>query len=74
MRWVTFIILISMIRYESVSVGYTPKKNSLVLALSIPSERLAFIQQLTLLWTRPDQVLHIDEKKFKKGEIGKRTR
>jgi transposase len=42
---------------------------SVVPSLSIPEERLAYWTDLEILWKEPDQVVFIDEKKFRNSDV-----
>lgn len=53
--------------------GMTKKKASIVPGLSIQHEREAYIRDLCSLWTNVDQLVFIDEKKFKNQEVLKRA-
>lgn len=48
---------------------YTKKTQSPVPGLSIPEERSMHLRELSQIWTRPDQIVFIDEKKFRRSEV-----
>jgi transposase len=47
----------------------TLKIASVVPSLSVPEERLAYWTDLSILWKEPDQVVFIDEKKFRNSDV-----
>jgi hypothetical protein len=54
-------------------LNMTRKKASIVPGFSIPWERDSYLRHLYYIWQQPDQVLFVDEKKFKNAELFERA-
>jgi len=55
------------------SRNFTKKVASIVPGLADPNERAMFIRQLRVIWFRAEQMIFVDEKKFKNGELMKKV-
>jgi hypothetical protein len=51
------------------SCNYTKTGGSFVPGFSVPRERRVYLQQLFWLWRFPDQVIFVDEKKFRNQDL-----
>lgn len=49
--------------------NFTKKTQSPVVGVSVPEERSSYLRDLDRVWTRADQVVFIDEKKFRRAEV-----
>jgi hypothetical protein len=49
--------------------NYSKKKKSIVPSLSVPLEREKYLQDLLCFWKNPNQLVFVDEKKYRTGDI-----